>query len=117
MVVCNVCQREFKNSHSLASHKYKTHKNKQLSQRSLSISKMKKLAKFFKWLCVGILNFSIPIDENQKKTLKPRAHDIRKISKMQLRDIRESLNSGDYTVSLFQLVFKIYENVTETMLS
>lgn len=117
MHACNVCQKEFGNSGSLASHKYKKHKNKQLSQRSLSISKMKNLSKFFKWLCLGILNFSIPINENQKKILQLRGDDIRKMSKMSLRDIKKSVNNGEYAVSLFQLLFKVYENVTETMFS
>ena len=114
MHICNVCQKEFGNSSSLSTHKYKIHKNKQLSKRRLSISKMKNLSKFFKWLCLGILNFSIPITDNQKKILQLRGDDIRKMSKMSLRDIRKSLNNGDYAVSLFQLLFKVYENVTET---
>tara|TARA_B110000977_G_scaffold87424_1_gene116292 strand:+ start:209 stop:487 length:279 start_codon:yes stop_codon:yes gene_type:complete len=75
---------------------------------------MKYLAEYFRWLCTGVLNYSIPLNEDQRTNLKQRADDIRKVKDMTSREIRQLLNEPEFS-SLFQILLKINENILNSI--
>ena len=99
MKTCAVCRRQYANSRSLASHKYKLHRTEDVSKRESNLSEHPKL---LKWICRGIL-YCLPLKPEVKSKLKLKRSEILKIAKLRQRDVITYVKNNDLS-SLCELL-------------
>lgn len=129
MATCKICDREFTNSRSLASHVYKYHQNNAPEESnmddqivsennpesgsrrvrtgdnelSFGYSVMLKHPKFLKMICKGILDGSIPMSQALRSKLLVYADEIREIARVRVHKVIPFI--GERLIHLIMTVY------------